>query len=155
MDGTVQPLYFPEGHKRAGVLKGMAVILEERGFAGTQKLCTECKNFKCTPPALDCCCRWLLFNQLDFQDVNTILGAACEAHGFQLIFLLKFHCELNFTEQCWGYAKWLYRLNLESSQEDHLERNALAALDAIPLASMRQLVLQYLLWLCLLTNNLF
>jgi hypothetical protein len=26
-DGTPQPLYFPEGHKRASVFKGMAVIL--------------------------------------------------------------------------------------------------------------------------------
>jgi transposase len=144
-DGTVQPLYFPEGHERAGVFKGMAVILEERGFAGMQKLRAECKNFKCAPPALDCCCRRLLFNQPDFQDVDTILGAACEARSFQLIFLLKFHCELNFIEQCWGYAKRLYRLNPESSREDHLERNALAALDVIRLVSMRWLVLQYLL----------
>ncbi|KAF8238175.1 hypothetical protein L208DRAFT_363203 [Tricholoma matsutake] len=116
----------------------MAVILEERGFAGARKLRAECKNFKCAPPALDCCCCRLLFSQPDFQDVDTILGATCEARGFQLIFLLKFHCELNFIEQCWGYTKRLYRLNLESLREDHLERNALAALDAIPLASMRR-----------------
>ncbi|KAJ7434379.1 hypothetical protein B0H11DRAFT_734016, partial [Mycena galericulata] len=43
-----------------------------------------------------------------------------------------------FIEQCWGYAKRIYRLNPESSREDALERNALAALDAIPLASMRR-----------------
>ena len=50
----------------------------------------------------------------------------------------KFHCELNFIEQCWGYGKCIYRLNPESSREDHLERNTLAALNAIPLESMRQ-----------------
>ena len=49
----------------------------------------------------------------------------------------KFHRELNFIEQCWGYAKRIYRLNPESSREDHLERNALAALNAIPLETMR------------------
>ncbi|KAF8221976.1 hypothetical protein L208DRAFT_1527289 [Tricholoma matsutake] len=82
----------------------MAVILEEHGCA--QKLHAECKNFKCTPPALDCCCCQLLFNQPDFQDVDTILGAAYgEARSFQVIFLPKFHGELNFIEQCWGYAK--------------------------------------------------
>ena len=131
--------------ERAGVFKGMAVILEERGFADARKLRAECKNFKCAPPALNCCCRRLLFNQQDFQDVNTILGAACEARGFQVIFLPKFHCELNFIEQCWGYAKRLYWLNPESSREDHLKRNALAALNAIPLMSMQWLVLQYIL----------
>jgi hypothetical protein len=107
-DGTVQPLYFPEGHECAGVFKGMVIILEEQGFAGAQKLHAECKNFKCAPPALDCCCCPLLFNQLDFQDVNTILGAVCEACSFWLIFLPKFHCELNFIEQCCGYTKQLY-----------------------------------------------
>ncbi|PPQ84264.1 hypothetical protein CVT25_013163 [Psilocybe cyanescens] len=28
-----QPFYFPEGHSRAGIFKGMAIILEERGFS--------------------------------------------------------------------------------------------------------------------------
>jgi hypothetical protein len=83
----------------------MAVILEEHSFAGAQKLCTEYKNFKCALSALNCYCCQLLFNEPDFQDVNTILGAACKARGFQVIFLPKFHCKLNFIEQCWGYTK--------------------------------------------------
>jgi len=41
-------------------------------------------------------------------------------------------------EQCWGYAKRIYRLNPESSREDVLERNALSALEAVPLDSMRK-----------------
>ena len=138
IDGTPQSLYFAEGHERAGVFKGMAVILEERGFANALKLRAECKGFKCTPSAVDCCCRRLLYSQPDFAHVDTILETAFKVHGFQVKFLPKFHCELNFIEQCWGYAKRLYRLNPESSREDHLERNALAALDAIPLASMRR-----------------
>ncbi len=28
-DGSPQPLYFPEGHKQAGVFKGMTIILQE------------------------------------------------------------------------------------------------------------------------------
>jgi hypothetical protein len=135
-DGSPQPLYFAEGHKRAGVFKGMATILEERGFTNALNLHAECKGFKCAPPALDCCCRRLLYNQPDFAHIDTILEATFQARGFQVTFLPKFHCELNFIEQCWGYAKRLYRLNPESSWEDHLERNAIAALDAIPLESM-------------------
>jgi len=55
-----------------------------------------------------------------------------------VIFLPKFHCELNFIEQCWGFAKRIYRLNPESSREDHLEKNALDALEAVPLTSMHK-----------------
>jgi hypothetical protein len=50
----------------------------------------------------------------------------------------EFQPQLNFIEQCWGYAKRIYRLNPESSREDVLERNALAALESIPLESMRR-----------------
>jgi hypothetical protein len=38
----------------------------------------------------------------------------------------------------WGYAKRVYRLNPESSREDHLEKFALNALEAVPLKSMRK-----------------
>ena len=144
-DGTVQSLYFPDGHERAGIFKGMAVILEERGYKDIQKLRAECKSFNCAPPALNCCCRRILFNEPDFVHIDTILEATCNARGFRVIFLPKFHCELNFIEQCWGYAKRLYRLNPESSREAHLERNALAALDAIPLESMHQCELTFLM----------
>jgi transposase len=137
-DGTPQPLYFPEGHERAGVFKGMATILQERGFGDMSKVRAECKEFKCAPGATDCCCRRILYNQPDFANVPSLLEITCKARGFKVIFLPKFHCELNFIEQCWGYAKRLYRLNPESSREDVLQRNALEALEAIPIDTMRR-----------------
>jgi hypothetical protein len=133
-------LYFPDGHPLAGQFKGMSRILEERGIDITHKKAQCNKTFKCPPPALDCCCRRILYNQPDFENVKSILEHDCEERGFQVLFLPKFHCELNFIEQCWGYAKRLYRLNPESSREDALERNSLAALDAVPLISMRRCV---------------
>ena len=104
------------------------------------KLRAECKNFKCALGATNCCCRRILYNQPDFANVQSPLEITCNARGFKVIFLPKFHCELNFIEQCWGYAKRLYRLNPESSQEDILKRNAsaLEALQAIPLETMRR-----------------
>ncbi|KAF9479060.1 hypothetical protein BDN70DRAFT_859047 [Pholiota conissans] len=141
LDGTPQPLYFPEGHERAGAFKGMQIILEERGFTGVSSLRAECKGFKCPTkmdPSNPCCCRRLLYNQPDFANVEALLQTACRLEGVALLFLPKFHCELNFIEQCWGYAKRIYRLNPESSREDHLERNTLSALDAVPLKSMRK-----------------
>jgi hypothetical protein len=137
-DGTPQPLYFPEGHERASVFKGMAVILEERGFADVQNLRVECPKFKCPLNAFNCCCRRLLYNQPYFANTKTILETTCQAQNCEVIFLPKFHCELNFIEQCWGYAKRIYHLNPASSREDQLEKNTLAALEAVPLKSMRK-----------------
>jgi len=136
VDGTPQPLYFPEGHARAGVFKGMVTILEERGFQNMARVRAECKGFKCAPGATSCCCRRILYNQPDFADVPSLLERTCKALGVLIIFLPKFHCELNFIEQCWGFAKQIYRLNPESSREDQLEKNALDALEAVPLTSM-------------------
>jgi hypothetical protein len=136
-NGQPQPLYFPTGHPLAGRFKGMLNILNERGIATAGKR-AQCKGFKCTPPALDCCLRRTLYNQPDFEHVESLLEVHCRSRNFDIIFIPKFHCELNFIEQCWGYAKRLYRLNPESSREDVLERNSLAALDAVPLVSMRR-----------------
>ncbi|KAF8193235.1 hypothetical protein K438DRAFT_1589672 [Mycena galopus ATCC 62051] len=49
---------------------------------------------------------------------------------------LFFFQKLNFIEQCWGYAKRIYRMFPESSEEEELEQNMLKALDSVPLASM-------------------
>jgi hypothetical protein len=55
-DGSPQSLYWPEGHKRAGVFKGMVAILVERGFADAFKLQAQHKDFKCAQNATGCCC---------------------------------------------------------------------------------------------------
>jgi len=70
--------------------------------------------------------------------VESILKAEACAHGFQVLFLPKFHCELNPIEQCWGYAKRKYRLLPMSSSETNLENNVIRCLDEIPLITMRR-----------------
>lgn len=137
-NGTVQPFYFPEGHEHAGAFKGMAEILKERGFDGTDKLRASCPGFKCNPHVEGCCCRRLLYNQPDFVDIKSNLELACGIRGYKVLFLPKFHCELNFIEQCWGYAKRMYRQFPPNSSEAVLEQNMLKALDAVPLTSMRK-----------------
>ena len=62
----------------------------------------------------------------------------CRSRGVDIIFLPKFYCELNFIEQCRGYAKWIYQHYPTSSKEADLERNLLASLEAVPLQSMRK-----------------
>jgi hypothetical protein len=93
-DGSTQEFYYPSGHEREGVFKGMAVILEEQGYdgcSGRKGKLAECNQFKCAPGATDCCCRCILFNEPDFVNVASLLETECGAHGFQVILLPKFH----------------------------------------------------------------
>jgi hypothetical protein len=152
-DGTPQDLYFPpDAQKHAGKFKGMAVILEERRKKGDlgviselelKKKNAECTKFKCTNlNSGTCCMRRMLFNQPNFAAVKSCLEDMCAEFHCAVLFLPKFHCELNPIEMVWGYAKRLYHLNPESSREDVLEKNTLAALDQVPLESMRRFVLR-------------
>ena len=114
-NGREQLFYWPvdSDNGLAGHFKGMAQILEERGFQNASNLRAQCgKKFSdCLPGKDDCCCRCLLFNQSDFTEVESILETEAKAFGLRVLFLPKFHCELNPIEQCWGYAKRLYRLS--------------------------------------------
>jgi hypothetical protein len=138
-DGSAQEFYYPPGHEHEGIFKGMAVILKERGYTGCvgrKGKLAECHQFKCKPGATDCCCRRILFNEPDFVNVASLLEIECGARGFKVIFLPKFHCKLNFIEQCWGWAKRVYQKFPASSREADLERNVIEALDSMPLVSM-------------------
>ena len=135
-NGKPQSLYFPDDHPTyPGWFKGMQQILKERGI--TQKLNAQCKD-KCREGVTDCCCRRILYNQPDFVAIKSHLELTCEAEGFWVLFLPKFHCELNPIEQCWGYAKRLYRMCPPSSREEDLERNVISSLDSVPLSSIRR-----------------
>lgn len=120
-DGSPQSFYFPEGHDKAGWFKGMAQILQERGFHKEANLRSECPGFKCPPGTISCCCRRVLYNQPDFVNVKSRLEMVCEDCSFRVIFLPKFHCEHNFIEMCWGFAKRVYRQFKLSSKEEDLE----------------------------------
>jgi hypothetical protein len=139
-DGRPQSFYFPPGHEQAGTFKGMATILEERGFGDMKKVRAECPKFRCPKAAERCCCRRILYNQPDFVEVESLLETTCKARGYQVLFLPKFHCELNFIEQCWCSAKRKYRQFPLSSSETDLERNVINALDSVSLQTMRRSV---------------
>jgi DNA-directed RNA polymerase subunit N (RpoN/RPB10) len=138
-DGSPQKLYYPDDHStHPGCFKGMAVLLAERGLVEESKLRYECPGFKCKPGATSCCCRRTLYSQPDFVAVESLLEAHCRSRNFGVLFLPKFHCELNFIEQCWGYSKRKYREFPASSKEADLEKNLLDALGMVSLVSMRK-----------------
>jgi hypothetical protein len=72
----------------------------------------------------------------DFQAQKSMLKEHCTKQGYEVISFPKFHLEPNYIEECWGYAKHIYRMFPESSSEEDLERNMLEALDSVPLASI-------------------
>jgi hypothetical protein len=139
-----QSLYFSAGHALAGNFKGMAQILIERGYDGrmiTKKL-AKCKGFKCAPIPDDteatCCCRRMLYTQPDFVNAESLVSETCRERSFSVIFLPKFHCELNPIEQCWGYAKDKYRRLDRPSSVEEMEDNILRILTEMPLNIIRR-----------------
>ena len=137
------PGQFPDGWPQSfydsnGVFIGMTRILEEHGLVAESKLKSSCKGFKCEKGATSCCQRRVLYNQPDFTEGESALEIVCKTQGFEAIFLLKFHCEMNFIEQCWGHAKRVYRQYPPSSKEEDLERNVLSALESVPVEIMRK-----------------
>ncbi|KAG2064344.1 hypothetical protein BDR04DRAFT_1130802 [Suillus decipiens] len=138
-DGSAQSLYFPEGHACRGVFKGMATILEECGYSNTSNIQAECKpNFTCKSGIPQCYCQRMLYNEADFINVKSTLELACDTCGIGVLFLAKFHCELNFIEQCWGHAKRIYHQKPPSSSEQDLETNLIDALDSVTVEQMRK-----------------
>lgn len=145
-NGSPQSLYYPDGHERAGVFKGMAEILTKRGYdaAAVRNLPAQCPKFSCpvSPPPgkLSCCCWRLLYNE-PVTGVESLLESHCKARGFSVIFLPKFHCELNPIEACWGFARRCYHEMPPSTgkgAEADLEKNVIKALNMIPLESIRR-----------------
>ena len=137
-DGQLQSLYFPEGHLQAGIFKGMATILAERGFVKEAGLNAQCKDFKCPEDRIDCCCHRFLFSQPDFSAVKSTLELRCEDRGFPTLFLPKFHPELNPIEQCWCRAKQMYREYPLSSKEGVMHSYVVNTLEIISLRHVRQ-----------------
>ncbi|KAF9048075.1 hypothetical protein BDZ89DRAFT_941483 [Hymenopellis radicata] len=139
-DGTPQSLYLPDGR-----FKGSKTLIAERRAKGhdlpdPELLRAQCgKNFKCRrSPETRCCLKKVLYSEPDFQAQKSMLEEHCSARGYEVIFFPKYHPELNFIEQCWGYAKRIYRMYPESSKESDLQANLLAALEAVPIESMRR-----------------
>ncbi|EIN09617.1 hypothetical protein PUNSTDRAFT_43946 [Punctularia strigosozonata HHB-11173 SS5] len=94
-DGSPQHLYFSDE-----TFKGMAILLKERGFHDADKIRAECPGFQCPNDNQQCCCRCLLFTQPDFIHVDCLLESICKTQGYHVLFLPKFHPELNFIEIC-------------------------------------------------------
>ncbi|KAF9503221.1 hypothetical protein BS47DRAFT_1378395 [Hydnum rufescens UP504] len=108
-NGQQQTLYFLDDHlMHPGKFKGMVQILKERGHLNINSLHAHC------------CCRNILFCSDDFINIPCLLMTHCQARGFDVLFLPKFHCKLNFIEQV----------------IEDVKKNSKAALDMVSILSM-------------------
>ncbi|KAF8601302.1 hypothetical protein BDV93DRAFT_446005 [Ceratobasidium sp. AG-I] len=143
-NGSPQYLYYPDNHlvqSLRGAFKGLAVLLQERGIPGANKLKLVCPARNgCPIGQAVCCARRTMMNQPGLLEQKSVLQLLAELHGCSVTYLPKYHCELNPIEQCWGAAKRVYRDYPNSSLEADLERNMLASLDTVRLESIRKFV---------------
>jgi hypothetical protein len=82
--------------------KGMKIALMEHGIVHPG-LRGKCK--KCSLKSESCCLKRILENQPDFLAQKSLMQEVIEAANHMCIFLLKFHCELNFIEYYWSAVK--------------------------------------------------
>jgi hypothetical protein len=114
-----------------GVQKGLKTILMERG-AWIDKLRLECKpntDLQARGPGptvlhkdvphgpVNCCARRLLNSHADFTGKDWLTEIADE-NGVTIVFLPKFHCELNFIERVWSKVKNFLRRHCSFSFEN-------------------------------------
>lgn len=116
-----QLMQFPLSYhdpKLAGKQKGIKQILIERGLWPASGLRLDCppptdrKSTRCRPEG-GCCARNVLMMEPDFQQQKCQLQEKLEACGQVVLFLPKFHCELNPIESYWCQAKWYCRENCD------------------------------------------
>ena len=138
-NGQLQDFYYPDNHLYyPGYFKGMSKILQEHGFIEEAELKSECQDFKCQNLMAACYCHCILFNQPDFMSQKPAIIELIESHGHIAFFYPKFHCELNFIEQNWGYAKFHYRMLPLTTREAEMERNVRACLDKVDIQKMQR-----------------
>ena len=99
-----QSMIYPSNHSyHPDTPKDVKAILIEHGL-WQQWLQGKCEK-TCKPDADACCNKHILERQPDFAEQKSLVQETIEAAGHVCLFLLKFHCELNFIEFFWGMVK--------------------------------------------------
>lgn len=106
----IQSMIFPDNHQLEGQPKGLKQVLKERNLwptKGTRLMCGQCsgKHDDVDSERLDCCARRIISLQPDFCEQRSILEEAIIKANHIFERYPKFHCECNFIERYWGFAK--------------------------------------------------
>jgi hypothetical protein len=147
LTGEPQFFYFSDNHlKYPGWLKGMEQIIRECGLWPKHGLSVECTGPKRPEGPVSCCCRHLLYTQLDFKSQKPLLQEHIELHGHLCDFYPKYHCELNFIKQYWGAAKLKFCVAGRAKTLEAMERKMLGCLDDISLEQIQKCVMSSFLF---------
>lgn len=71
---------------------------------------------------------------------DSTLKEAARRLKSMVVFLPKYHCELNPIEQCWGYSKKKYRDMPYTNKDSVMEKDVLDAIDSVPIESIPKYV---------------
>ncbi|KAH9939048.1 uncharacterized protein BXZ73DRAFT_44162 [Epithele typhae] len=119
--------------------RGMKDILMERGL-WRQGLLMKCGGAnKCADDATSCCATRILSVQDDFRKQKSLVEEILKAEGkcHICIFLLKYHCEINFIEYFWGIVKRWLREHCDYSF-DTIRANMPTAMASVPVELIRK-----------------
>ena len=131
----LQPMIFPLNHPTdnfTNQLKGIKIVLAEHGIVHPG-LRGKCK--KCDFESESCCLKCILENQPDFPAQKLLVQEVIETAGHMCIFLLKFHCKLNFIEYYWSVVKEYLRDHCDFTFNT-LKANMPKALETVPLSTI-------------------
>ncbi|CAB4419561.1 unnamed protein product [Rhizophagus irregularis] len=136
-------MVFPGNHKLKGKPKGIKQVLTERNFWPEKSICLICEQ--CSGKQddnvdlkrLDCCARRIISLQPDFCEQRLILEEALIKAGHIFEHYPKFHCECNFIERYWSFAKWETRRICNYNFNDLLIQ-VLKVLISVPITTIRK-----------------
>ena len=107
-----------------GIPKGIRRVLEERGI-NTARMSTDGM-------------RVVLANHSNFQEKKTVVETYMLSLGYQVLFIPKFHCELNLIERVWGQAN-IYTRKFTNLSLIHLRNILNPVLDSVSTDTIRKL----------------
>jgi len=135
----------------AGIQKGLKTILTERGkFRDAvglplRKICNPCKHHTPIEDRIaggynndKCCAVRVLSEEPDFAAQKEWLTEEVEKLGHSVILYPKYHCELNFIENFWGWLKAYHRSNCTYNFRDLSEGLPNTIENVIPISFIRR-----------------
>ena len=103
--------------------KGMKLVLQERGINTNHMKAADM--------------RLILGNHEDFKFEKTALEYLIRGNGQRILFIPKFHCELNPIERVWGESKRYTRSHCDYSFAG-LKRTIVPALQSVRIDTIRK-----------------